>query len=78
LRATCALSQAPRTALGVPAHSAWRRQVQIGGDRIRNSTPMGFIGEPEDVGNVVAFLASDDGRFITGQTLLIDGGRWMS
>jgi NAD(P)-dependent dehydrogenase (short-subunit alcohol dehydrogenase family) len=47
-------------------------------DRIRNSTPMGFIGEPEDVGIVVAFLASDDSRFITGQTLLIDGGRWMS
>jgi NAD(P)-dependent dehydrogenase (short-subunit alcohol dehydrogenase family) len=46
-------------------------------DRIRDSTPIGFIGEPEDVGNVVVFLASDDSRFITGQTLLIDGGRWM-
>ena len=46
-------------------------------DRIRNGTPMGFIGEPDDVGNVVAFLASDASRFITGQTLLIDGGRWM-
>jgi NAD(P)-dependent dehydrogenase (short-subunit alcohol dehydrogenase family) len=46
-------------------------------DRIRDGTPMGFIGAPEDVGNVVTFLASDDSRFITGQTLLIDGGRWM-
>jgi NAD(P)-dependent dehydrogenase (short-subunit alcohol dehydrogenase family) len=46
-------------------------------DRIRDGTPMGYIGEPEDVANVVAFLASDDSRFITGQTLLIDGGRWM-
>jgi NAD(P)-dependent dehydrogenase (short-subunit alcohol dehydrogenase family) len=46
-------------------------------DRIRNGTPMGFIGEPDDVGNVIAFLASDASRFITGQTLLIDGGRWM-
>ena len=46
-------------------------------DRIREGTPMGFVGEPEDVGNVVAFLASDDSRFVTGQTLLIDGGRWM-
>lgn len=47
-------------------------------DRIRDGTPMGFIGEPEDVGKVVVFLASDDSRFITGQTLLIDGGRWMT
>ncbi len=46
-------------------------------DRIRDGTPMGYIGDPADVGNVVTFLASEDSRFITGQTLLIDGGRWM-
>ncbi|MCC7275985.1 MAG: SDR family oxidoreductase [Alphaproteobacteria bacterium] len=46
-------------------------------DRVRNSVPMGFIAEPEDVGNVVTFLASDDSRYITGQSILIDGGRWM-
>ena len=46
-------------------------------DRIREGTPMGYIADPEDVGNVVVFLASDDSRFITGQSLLIDGGRWM-
>jgi len=34
-------------------------------------------GEPEDVAGVVAFLASDDARYITGQSILIDGGRWM-
>jgi NAD(P)-dependent dehydrogenase (short-subunit alcohol dehydrogenase family) len=47
-------------------------------DRIRDGTPMRYIGEPEDVGNAVVFLASDDSRFITGQTLLIDGGRWLT
>ena len=31
-------------------------------------------GEPEDVGNLVAFLASDAASFITGQTIMIDGG----
>ncbi len=46
-------------------------------DRVRNSVPMGFVAEPEDVGRVVAFLASDDARYVTGQSLLIDGGRWM-
>lgn len=46
-------------------------------DRIRAGTPAGFIGEPADVAALVAFLASDEARFITGQSILIDGGRWM-
>jgi NAD(P)-dependent dehydrogenase (short-subunit alcohol dehydrogenase family) len=46
-------------------------------DKVRGSVPMGFVAEPDDVAGVVAFLASDDARYITGQTLLIDGGRWM-
>ena len=46
-------------------------------DRIRQSVPLGFVAEPEDVANVVVFLASSASRYITGQTLLIDGGRWM-
>lgn len=45
--------------------------------RIKADTPAGFVGEPEDVAAAVAFLASAEARFITGQTLLIDGGRWM-
>lgn len=47
-------------------------------DHIRGTTPAGYVAEPEDVAGVVAFLASDDARYITGQTLLIDGGRWMT
>jgi len=46
-------------------------------DRIRDSVPLGHVGEPADVANVVVFLASEAGRYLTGQTLLIDGGRWM-
>ena len=36
---------------------------------------LGAIGKPEDVANAVLFFASDDSRFITGKTLLVDGGR---
>lgn len=36
--------------------------------------PLGRLGEPEDVGAAVAFLASSDAAWITGQTLVIDGG----
>jgi 3-oxoacyl-[acyl-carrier protein] reductase len=35
---------------------------------------LGCFGAPEDVANAVAFLASDDARYITGQTLAVDGG----
>ena len=46
-------------------------------ERIKATTPAGYIAEPEDVASCVAFLASEDARYVTGQTLLIDGGRWM-
>lgn len=35
---------------------------------------LGRIGEPEDVADVMAFLASDDARFLTGQGIFVDGG----
>lgn len=38
------------------------------------NTPLRRLGEPEDVADVVAFLASDKARFITGQTIYVDGG----
>jgi len=37
--------------------------------------PLGFFGEPVDVGWAVRFLASPEARYITGQTLIIDGGQ---
>lgn len=38
------------------------------------SIPLGRIGEPEDVADVIVFLASDGARYISGQTILVDGG----
>lgn len=46
-------------------------------DRIRAQVPMGHVGAPADVAGAVSFLAGDDAAYITGQTLIIDGGRWM-
>lgn len=46
-------------------------------ERFRRDTPAGFIAAPEDVAGLVAYLASREARFVTGQTILIDGGRWM-
>lgn len=39
--------------------------------------PMRAINEPEDIAAAVAFLASDDARRMTGQSLVVDGGHWM-
>ena len=39
--------------------------------------PMGSFGEPEDIAKAVAFLASEDARYITGQVLCVDGGMAM-
>jgi glucose 1-dehydrogenase len=43
------------------------------------SIPCGFAGTPRDVGNIAVFLASDESRYIVGQTLVADGGTtsWM-
>jgi NAD(P)-dependent dehydrogenase (short-subunit alcohol dehydrogenase family) len=35
---------------------------------------LGRIGQPEDIADVMAFLASDDARFVTGQGIMVDGG----
>jgi 3-oxoacyl-[acyl-carrier protein] reductase len=48
-------------------------------ERLARAIPRGRWGEPEDVAAAVVFLASDGARFITGETLVVDGGnsiRW--
>jgi NAD(P)-dependent dehydrogenase (short-subunit alcohol dehydrogenase family) len=42
--------------------------------RFERTTPLGRIGEPEDIADVVVFLCSDLARFITGQNIVVDGG----
>jgi len=43
-------------------------------EAILKSVPLGRMGQPEDIANVVAFLASDEAGFITGQTVFVCGG----
>ncbi|MEO3388825.1 SDR family oxidoreductase [Mesorhizobium sp. CAU 1741] len=44
-------------------------------ERAKNAIPLGELSEPEDIANAVVFLSSEKARFITGQTLMVNGGR---
>ncbi|HET7037364.1 MAG TPA: SDR family oxidoreductase, partial [Thermomicrobiaceae bacterium] len=37
----------------------------------------GRLGRPEEIANVIAFVASDEAAYIAGQTIMVDGGHWM-
>ena len=55
--------------------------ASIGGEKLREALkkaiPLKRLGQPEDLANAVAFLASDEAAFITGQTVSVSGGLTM-
>lgn len=46
-------------------------------DHIKNEIPLAVFGQVEDVAGAVAYLVSEDGRYVTGQTLHVNGGMYM-
>lgn len=45
---------------------------------VGEAVPLGRMGSPADIADPCVFLASDDARYVTAQTLNVDGGNWMS
>lgn len=43
--------------------------------KVVDSIPVGFYGEPKDCAGIVSLLCSDEGRYITGQSIYVDGGK---
>ncbi|GAE73388.1 3-oxoacyl-[acyl-carrier protein] reductase [Cutibacterium acnes JCM 18916] len=39
------------------------------------AVPLGMLGEAKDIGEAVAYLASDGARYVTGQSIVVDGGQ---
>ncbi len=50
---------------------------EVAGGNVKANSCLQASAEPEDVANAVAFLASDASRYITGQTIHVDGGMVM-
>jgi meso-butanediol dehydrogenase / (S,S)-butanediol dehydrogenase / diacetyl reductase len=59
-----------RTTMTAP----WFEYMPDQEERFVTGTPVGRVGEPEDIADVVIFLCSDLARFITGQNIVVDGG----
>jgi 3-oxoacyl-[acyl-carrier protein] reductase len=55
----------------------WQAMGEAGQQRLLDSIALRRIGEPLDIARVVVFFASDDARYVTGQTISVDGGHWM-
>jgi len=41
---------------------------------IKANTPLGYVGEPQDIANAALYLASDDSKYVTGTIIYVDGG----
>ncbi len=57
--------------------SFFNTTVEIQEQEMCKTIPLGCIGLPKDAGDLVAFLASDESRYITGQAINLDGGQCM-
>lgn len=67
VRVNCIAPGWIRTAWGESASAEWQ-------DRVRRETPMGIWGLPADVAEAAVWLASPSARFVTGQTIRVNGG----
>jgi NAD(P)-dependent dehydrogenase (short-subunit alcohol dehydrogenase family) len=66
-------------AVEVEAHHRLVDDYEAGRAAFARTIPAGFVGQPVDVAKAVLFMASDESRYIVGQTLVVDGGTtaWM-
>jgi 3-oxoacyl-[acyl-carrier protein] reductase len=73
-------SRGVRANVVAPGYVHSRRTDEISGEMralMLQNTPLGRLGEPEDVAGAVRFLCSDAAAYITGEVLLVDGGLGM-
>jgi len=65
------------TMSGPRVEALWNEKSEEEKRKVLSSIPLGRLGKPEDVANVILFLASEEASYITGVTIDSNGGRWM-
>jgi NAD(P)-dependent dehydrogenase (short-subunit alcohol dehydrogenase family) len=58
-----------------PFHDRFTNEAQM--KRMVETIPLKSAGTPEEIASVIAFLASDEARYLTGETIEVNGGLWM-
>lgn len=53
---------------------SWQSEEQL--EKMASGIPLGRMGDPRDIANVINFLATDQSSYITGQVIVANGGRW--
>lgn len=76
IRANCVAPGATLTPLlyDFPGREVDRERLE---ENLRNTQPIPRAGQPEDIAEAALWLASDDSSYVTGQTIVVDGG-WMA
>lgn len=44
------------------------------GNMVKSSTPLGYVGKPEDIANAAVYLGADESSYVTGEVIYVDGG----
>jgi 3-oxoacyl-[acyl-carrier protein] reductase len=71
-------SIAPGFVLSNPAtEKQWEAMGLEGQRAFLQSLALRRLGRPEEIARAVVFFASDDASYVTGQTISVDGGKWM-
>ncbi|WP_028927271.1 SDR family NAD(P)-dependent oxidoreductase [Pseudonocardia acaciae] len=68
---------APGLIWAAPTRIEWERMSEAARERHLEGVALGRVGEPDDIAGPVAFFLSDDARYVTGQTISVDGGAVM-
>jgi NAD(P)-dependent dehydrogenase (short-subunit alcohol dehydrogenase family) len=74
IRANCVSIGITDTDMTRPILEAWGEETT---KKVLAGIPMGRIGKPEEVASMIAYLASEDGAYITGKVIEVDGGQFI-